>query len=121
MTSIEPGPFATKSVHDWQVPQGVGVGPFSQLSERAMILALEVLPHPRGPLNRYAWWIDPEAKAFDSGTVTCSCPITSAKVEGRYFLYRASDTVLLLIRDPPCTRQSAPTLATFRSWGSSVR
>ena len=62
-----------------------------------MIRALEVLPHPRGPLNRYAWWIDPEAKAFDSGTVTCSCPITSAKVEGRYFLYRASDTVLLFI------------------------
>ena len=54
MTSIDPGPLATKSVQDWQVPQGFGVGPFSQLSERAMMRALEVLPQPRGPEKRYA-------------------------------------------------------------------
>ena len=54
MTSIEPGPFATRSLQDWQVPQGVGVGPFSQFSERAIIRALEVFPQPRGPENKYA-------------------------------------------------------------------
>ena len=54
ITSIEPGPFATKSLHDWQCQHGVGVGPFSQLSERAMIRALDVFPQPRGPLNKYA-------------------------------------------------------------------
>ena len=37
-----------------QWPQGSGVGPslLMQLSERARIRALEVLPVPRGPLNR---------------------------------------------------------------------
>ncbi|CAI8167624.1 MAG: Uncharacterised protein [Prochlorococcus marinus str. MIT 9215] len=37
-----------------QLPQGSGVGPLWlwQLSERAKILALEVLPVPLGPLNR---------------------------------------------------------------------
>ena len=41
-------------VQSSQVPQGWGVGPswLRQLSERARILALEVLPVPRGPLNR---------------------------------------------------------------------
>ena len=37
-----------------QMPQGSGVGPspLMQLSERARMRALEVLPVPRGPLNR---------------------------------------------------------------------
>ena len=41
-------------VHSSQVPQGSGVGLslLRQLRERARILALEVLPVPRGPLNR---------------------------------------------------------------------
>ena len=41
-------------VQSSQVPQGSGVGPslLRQLSERARILALEVLPVPRGPLKR---------------------------------------------------------------------
>ncbi len=41
--------------HDWQVPQGVTVGPpFSQLRQAARIFAIEVLPVPREPTNRYA-------------------------------------------------------------------
>ena len=41
-------------VHSSQVPQGSGVGPslLRQLSDRARIRALEVLPVPLGPLNR---------------------------------------------------------------------
>jgi len=35
-----------------QVRHGFGVGPFSQLSDLAKILALEVLPQPRGPVKR---------------------------------------------------------------------
>ena len=41
------------------MPQGVGVGPSSQLTARARILAAEVFPTPRGPENRYAWAILP--------------------------------------------------------------
>ena len=42
-------------VHDpqlSQVPHGSGVGPCSQLRQRARIRALVVLPHPRGPEKR---------------------------------------------------------------------
>jgi len=100
-----------------------------------MIRALEVFPQPRGPLNKYAWCVRPDSKAFESGTVTCSCPMTSANTEGRYLRYKANDIVLLLYcssrlfflpanlikKDPSHTRQSGPTLAAFLPWGSSVR
>ena len=55
ITSNEPGPFATRSLHDWQIPHGLGVGPFSQFKDLAIIRALDVLPQPLGPLNKYAW------------------------------------------------------------------
>ena len=35
-------------------PHGVIVGPFTQFSEAARILAIDVLPVPREPTNRYA-------------------------------------------------------------------
>ena len=38
--------------HDSQTRQGVTVGPCSQLIDLARILAIEVLPVPRGPANR---------------------------------------------------------------------
>ena len=38
--------------HDSHSPQGSSVGPFTQLSERARILAIDVLPVPREPTNR---------------------------------------------------------------------
>ena len=81
--------------------------------------------------------------AFESGTVTCSCPMTSAKTDGRYLRYKASDIACDLRssyssvpnsssrkiimnhllgksrRDPSRTRQSTPTLAVFLPWGSS--
>ena len=52
MTSMLPGPAGASATQDAQMPHGSGVGPCSQFSERARILALEVLPQPRGPLNR---------------------------------------------------------------------
>ena len=52
MTSIEPGPFGARSTQLLQTPHGVEVGPCSQLSERARIRALDVLPQPRGPERR---------------------------------------------------------------------
>ena len=73
------------------MPHGVGVGPFWQFKDQAIIRALDVLPQPLGPLNKYAWWIFPDSKALDSGVVTCSWPITSAKIDGRYLRYSASD------------------------------
>ncbi|CAB4767849.1 unannotated protein [freshwater metagenome] len=54
ITSNDPGPFATKSLQDWQTPHGVGVGPLSQFKDLAIIRALDVLPQPLGPLNKYA-------------------------------------------------------------------
>jgi len=35
-----------------RLARGSGVGPFLQLSERAMIRALDVFPQPRGPEKR---------------------------------------------------------------------
>ena len=45
---------AAMLVQSSQLPQGSGVGPLllMQLSERAKIRALEVLPVPRGPLSK---------------------------------------------------------------------
>src|ERR1700740_1305055 len=90
ITSMLPGPEGASATQESQTPHGSGVGPLvRQFSERARILALEVLPHPRGPLNRYAWLIRPVRSACWSGPVTWSCPFTSANVAGRYLRYRA--------------------------------
>ena len=40
--------------HDSHTPQGVTVGPFTQFSDAARIFAIDVLPVPREPTNRYA-------------------------------------------------------------------
>ena len=40
------------STHDGHTPQGVSVGPSTQLRQRARMRALVVLPQPRGPENR---------------------------------------------------------------------
>src|SRR5580704_3778450 len=127
-----PGPDGARATQESQTPQGSGVGPLTQFSERARIRALDVLPHPRGPLNRYAWLIRPVRSAWASGPVTCSCPFTSANVAGRYLRYRArpagvvssrSDAAAAIsssspvIGDPPHTHQSPRTLAAFRPWG----
>src|SRR6266496_5304235 len=84
-----PGPDGASATQDAHTPHGSGVGPCSQLSERARIRALDVLPQPLGPLKRYAWWTRPLRRAWRSGSVTCSWPLTSAKVAGRYFRYSA--------------------------------
>src|SRR3954471_14971207 len=89
MTSMEPAPFGASSLQESQTPQGSAVGPWAQFSERARIRALDVLPQPRGPLKRYAWLIRLALSAALSGWVTCSCPITSAKVAERYLRYNA--------------------------------
>src|ERR1700750_2526057 len=99
MTSIEPVPSLASERQDAQTPHGSGVGPCSQLSERARMRALEVLPQPRGPEKREAWCSRPLRRACDNGSVTCSCPMTSANVRGRYFRYSASDTLLCPLLD----------------------
>jgi hypothetical protein len=42
------------AVHDSQTPQGSLVGPWMQFRQAARIFAIEVLPVPREPTNRYA-------------------------------------------------------------------
>src|SRR5678816_4827893 len=56
-------------VHGWQTPHGSAVGPFSQLRARPRILASVVLPTPRGPQKRKAWWTRAWANAFAQARV----------------------------------------------------
>ena len=53
MTSIAVASWIVRQ--DSHTRHGVVVGPFSQFSDLARILAIDVLPVPRGPANRYAW------------------------------------------------------------------
>src|SRR5690606_25854853 len=96
VTSMLPGPPGARDTQVAPTPHGWGVGPGSQLRERARMRADEVLPQPRGPENRYAWLMRPEASAVLNGSVTCSCPTTSANFAGRYLRYRASATAARL-------------------------
>src|SRR5689334_2630884 len=73
------------SRHDVHVPHGAAVGPRSQLSDRASARAAVVLPTPRAPVNRNAWWIRWCSIALRSVRVTWSCPTISSNVDGRYF------------------------------------
>src|SRR5690606_38223188 len=78
-----------KSTQLAQVPQGTGVGPCSQFKQRAKMRADVVLPQPRGPENKYAWFTRFFSNAVIKGAVTCSCPMTSPNVSGRYLRYSA--------------------------------
>ncbi len=64
-------------------PQGSGVGPFSQLSMRARMRAVVVLPTPRGPPKTKAWAMRPLAMAFRRVCVTARWPTTSSSFCGR--------------------------------------
>jgi hypothetical protein len=44
--------------------------PRSQFSDLAKIRAIVVLPTPRVPVNRNAWWMRPESSAFVSARRT---------------------------------------------------
>src|SRR4051794_6962402 len=75
----------------WQrshVPHGSAVGPFSHDSAFARMRAALVLPTPRAPVNRKAWWTRFWAIAFDSVLATCSWPTSSEKRWGRYLRAR---------------------------------
>ncbi len=70
--------------HESHTPHGWTVGPpRSQLSDAARIFAIDVLPVPREPTNRYAWWTRSCSMALRSVRTTCSWPTTSAKLRGR--------------------------------------
>src|SRR3954453_173199 len=85
MTSIDVA--AAIDTHDSQTPHGLVVGPCSQFRQAARILAIDVLPVPREPTNRLAWWTLPCSTALDRVRTTCSWPTTSAKVRGRWRRY----------------------------------
>ncbi len=73
-----------------QTPQGRMVGSVRlpsgpmQLSARAMMRAVVVLPTPRTPVSMKAWAMRPAAKAFDSVRTRASWPISPVKSDGRY-------------------------------------
>ena len=58
--------------------------PPSALSAQASNFAIEVLPVPREPTNRYAWWTLSSSIAFRSVLTMCSWPTTASKVRGRW-------------------------------------
>lgn len=82
--------------HDSQVPQGVVVGPCTQLRARAITRAVVVLPTPRMPVNRYAGATRLCAMAADSVFFKMSWPTRSARMVGRYL--RASASVIIMIQ-----------------------
>src|SRR5918999_5298263 len=73
--------------HDSHSPHGSTVGPRTQFSDAARIFAIDVLPVPRDPTNRYAWCTVPFAIALRSVRTTWSWPTTSANVRGRWRRY----------------------------------
>src|SRR5690349_12076945 len=74
-------------LHESHSPHGSSVGPRSQFRHAARIFAIEVLPVPREPTNRYAWCTLPRATALRKVRTTGSCPTTSANVRGRWRRY----------------------------------
>ena len=82
MTSnVAPSRMAT---HDGQASHGSAFAPrFVQLSALARIRASEVLPVPRGPVNRIAWATRPVATALRSVETTASWPTISENVWAR--------------------------------------
>src|SRR3954454_25031106 len=99
MTSIEVALAIDR--HDSQRPHGVVVGPWSQFRHAARILAIDVLPVPREPTKRLAWWTLPCSTALPSVRTTCSWPTTSANVRGRWRRYRdGADTAASPRLDP---------------------
>src|SRR5215211_1845575 len=89
MTSSELA--AAIETQDSQRPHGLVVGPCSQFSEAARIFAIDVLPVPREPTNRYAWWTLSWSIALESVRTTCSWPTTSANERGRWRRYREAE------------------------------
>src|SRR3954452_19436820 len=85
MTSIEVA--LAIATQDSQTPHGSTVGPFSQFRQAARIFAIEVLPVPREPTKRLAWWTLPCSTALRRVRTTCSWPTTSVKVRGRWRRY----------------------------------
>ena len=75
-------------------PQGWMVGSVRlpsgpmQLSARAMMRAVVVLPTPRTPVSMKAWAMRPVAKALDRVRTSASCPIRPVKSVGRYLRAR---------------------------------
>ena len=80
-SSARPSRIAT---HEGQTSHGSAFGPrFSQLIALATIRASDVLPVPRGPVNRIACETLPVATALRSVATTASCPTISQKVCAR--------------------------------------
>src|SRR6476469_4457337 len=84
----------------WQVLSGVVVGPSTQLTLLARMRAIDVLPVPRGPANRYACRTWSCSSAFRSVRTTASWPTTCVKSSGRYLRYSAVTTPFSQTADP---------------------
>ena len=72
------------ATHEWHTSHGSALAwRFSQLIALARIRASEVLPVPRGPVNRIACATWPVATALRSVATTASCPTISENVWAR--------------------------------------
>ena len=65
--------------HTSHTPQGSPSLTFGQFRAFARMRAVDVLPVPRGPLNRYAWETRSSRTALRRARTTCSWPSTSSK------------------------------------------
>ena len=78
---LDPARMALQLSHS---PHGSAVGPLAQLSERARMRAVLVLPQPRGPENRYACAMRPDSIVERRVAETNSWPASSPKLRGRF-------------------------------------
>ena len=84
-------------MQDSHLPHGSMSGPgLRQLMDLAKILAVVVLPTPRGPQKRYAWASCPRRMEFFKVLAMFSWPMSDSKVSGLYFL---ADTINCSITD----------------------
>ena len=74
---------AESALHAAHCPHGSPRSGFSQFTARANTLAVEVLPVPRVPQNRYACAMRPLITWLRSVLMMASCPTKSSNRAGR--------------------------------------
>ena len=76
-----PSSISTHALHS---PHGFEVTPVSQLMHLARMRASVVLPTPRVPEKRNAWWSRSASSALTSARATWACPTSCSKLRGRH-------------------------------------
>src|SRR4051794_2328692 len=90
--------------------------PPSAFSAQARSLAMLVLPVPREPTNRYAWWTLSSSIALRSVRTMCSWPTTWSKLRGRWRRYSESTGGAILASAPGSLRAMSRRRGALVDW-----